>query len=417
MRLMWIALRRLGLAVAIIVGLGVGDVAGAQTRGARIDVQATNSRQAELLERALAELKPVEHGQTHLYFVGFAGYGPAAVFKREVLAVRKMFDQRFGTKTRSIALINHESTLTDIPLASVGNLERVLVRLGKLMDTDHSILFLFLTSHGRKGVLTVEMPGFGLSQLTPGRLKEMLKRSGIKHSVIVVSACHSGSFVPALGGPTTLVITAAHADRTSFGCGDKNEWTVFGNAFFNVALRWETSFTRAFAQAKQHISLLEATAKLPASLPQMAGGEALASRLQAIELNTRDAETKGAYDRAVADFYIGRGAAYLSKGDNDRAIADLTKAIEIDPKYAAAYNSRGNAYRDRKDYDQAIADHTRAIEIDPKYAAAYNNRGNAYRDKKDYDQAIADYTTAIEIDPKYAAAYNNRGNAYRDKKD
>lgn len=54
--------------------------------------------------------------------------------------------------------------------------------------------------------------------------------------------------------------------------------------------------------------------------------------------------------------------------------------------------------------DRAIADHTRAIELDPTYAAAYYNRGVAHDGKGDSDDAIADYTRAIEIEPKFASA-------------
>ena len=58
-----------------------------------------------------------------------------------------------------------------------------------------------------------------------------------------------------------------------------------------------------------------------------------------------------------------------NKGELDKAIADFSKAIEIDPKSAIAYNNRGWAYEGKKDYDRAIADYSKAIEIDPKYDA------------------------------------------------
>jgi len=128
------------------------------------------------------------------------------------------------------------------------------------------------------------------------------------------------------------------------------------------------------------------------------------------------------YDRAIANYtkaididpryaraYYNRGNTYSYKKDYDRAIADYTRAVESDPSYAWAYNDRGNAYSAKKDYDRAIADYTRAIEIDAKHAWAYDNRGLAYHKRKDYDRAIADYTRAIEIDPKHAWAYDNRG--------
>jgi tetratricopeptide (TPR) repeat protein len=139
---------------------------------------------------------------------------------------------------------------------------------------------------------------------------------------------------------------------------------------------------------------------------------------------------KGEYDRAIADYtravelnandavvYNNRGIAYRAKGDNDSAIADYTRVTEINPRDAVAYNNRGVAYRAKGNNDSAIADHTKAIELDPELASAYNNRGIAYRAKGDNDSAIADHTKAIDIDPELASAFYNRGLAYRAKGD
>jgi Peptidase C13 family len=260
---------------------GAQEIRAQGREGAKIDAETVARRQPLLLEVALSTLQGTHEGESpHLYFVGFAGYGPEAVFKREVLAVRDLFDGRFGTKGRSLVLINHASTLDDIALASLANLDRALQHVGALMNKDNDVLFLFLTSHGQKNRFAVEMPGFALDSLTPGHLKGTLDRSGIKNRVIVVSACHSGSFVPALADPTTLVITAAHAERTSFGCEDRRQWTYFGDAFFNRSLRRERSFERAFERAKQMIARWEMREKLVRSLPQIAGGEALRARLE-----------------------------------------------------------------------------------------------------------------------------------------
>ena len=241
-----------------------------------IQVRAILDRQPYLLERALAELKPTDHGSTHLYFVGIAGYGTEAVFKREVVAVRRLFDEKFGTKGRSIALINHHTTANEVPLANVANLDGVLQHLGRLMDVDRDTLLLFLTSHGVEGVLALEMPGVKLKQLRPTDLRRMLARSGIKNRVVILSSCHSGSFIPALADAKTLVITASRADRSSFGCEDQREWTYFGDAYFNRALRQESSFRRAFNKAKELITGWEVRDRLMPSLPQIAGGEGLA---------------------------------------------------------------------------------------------------------------------------------------------
>jgi tetratricopeptide (TPR) repeat protein len=119
----------------------------------------------------------------------------------------------------------------------------------------------------------------------------------------------------------------------------------------------------------------------------------------------------------TAGAYNGRGWAYVTKQDYDRAIADFDKAIELDPKYTPAYNNRGNVYRDKGDYDKAIANLNQAIALNPKYRLSFNNRCLAYIGKKDYDHAIADCTQAIALYPKYLTAYNNRGFAYYGKGD
>jgi Peptidase C13 family len=65
------------------------------------------------------------------------------------------------------------------------------------------------------------------STLTPPALRQMFDASGAKYRVVIISACYSGVFVPVLANPRTLVITAAAADRSSFGCEDRATWTYF----------------------------------------------------------------------------------------------------------------------------------------------------------------------------------------------
>ena len=76
---------------------------------------------------------------------------------------------------------------------------------------------------------------------------------------------------------------------------------------------------------------------------------------------------------------------------------------------SAQYFKSGFDKFEAKDYYGAIADYTKAIELEPNYADAYYNRGNSKRKLKDYYGAIADYTKAIELDPNYSNAYSNRG--------
>ncbi|MGI9523554.1 MAG: tetratricopeptide repeat protein [Hyphomicrobiaceae bacterium] len=107
---------------------------------------------------------------------------------------------------------------------------------------------------------------------------------------------------------------------------------------------------------------------------------------------------KSRKDLSIA--YNSRGVAYLKKGQYDRAIADYSKAINLNPRYAHAYYNRGNAYRYKGQYGQSIADQTKAIQINPKYPFAYVARGWAYEKEKLRHKAIADYKRALGLNPK-----------------
>jgi len=134
--------------------------------------------------------------------------------------------------------------------------------------------------------------------------------------------------------------------------------------------------------------------------------ESVAELTKAIEINPR-----------YAYAYIGRGLAYGRKGQHDKAISDYTKAIEINPRYADAYVSRGVTYGKKRQHDQAISDFDKAIELNPRDAMAYYNRRITWEMKGNLDQAIADYTKAVEINPRCSKAYVNRAAIWLNKGD
>lgn len=113
------------------------------------------------------------------------------------------------------------------------------------------------------------------------------------------------------------------------------------------------------------------------------------------------------------EMFLKAGNKCYVTGDSDGAIEKYTKAIEINPNFAEAYKNRGFARNDKKAFDGAIADLIKAIWLDPALgehispylAEAYNKRGYERYRKSDYDSAISDYTNAIKIDPNNAEAY------------
>jgi hypothetical protein len=139
------------------------------------------------------------------------------------------------------------------------------------IDAENDVLFLILTSHGSRAGLAVKA-GRLTQLLTPANLAYMLALTGVRHKVVIVSACYSGAFIPRLANPNVLVITAADAVHPSFGCEDKAKWTYFGDAFFNVALRQAKSLKDAFVVARALVQKRELREHFEPSHPLMEGG-------------------------------------------------------------------------------------------------------------------------------------------------
>lgn len=96
--------------------------------------------------------------------------------------------------------------------------------------------------------------------------------------------------------------------------------------------------------------------------------------------------------------------------ETDKARADLSKAIEIDPTDASALYERGTTFLNQPGkMDLAIADFTKAIELKPRFPEAFAQRAAALLKKNEYKVALADINKAIELDPGRGAYYKLRG--------
>ena len=260
------------------------DAKSARAAAPALDIEDTYYRQRELLERAGATLSTGVVGKVELFLVEFGGYGAENVFKREVLQVGRIMAARFGTAARTLQLINSYPSVAQHPLANGHNLKTALAQIASHMQRDEDVLLLFLTSHGSaSGEFAVELGDLGLKPLTPAALRRTLDESGITWRVVVVSACYSGQFLAPLAEPHTLVITAAAADKTSFGCAHARHWTYFGEAYFKDALATTHSFITAFKQAERAIAARERREGKEPSQPQIAIGAKIKDQLARLE--------------------------------------------------------------------------------------------------------------------------------------
>jgi Peptidase C13 family len=228
---------------------------------------------------AVARVQRSPPGAPGVYFVGFAGDGDPAVFRREALFAGEQFGARFGSSERSVLLINDIDDRNSWPLASVSGLAQTLRVLASRMNPDEDVLVLFLTSHGSQDGLEVANGSLPLAQLGPADLRQALDASGIRWRVLVVSACYAGVFLDALKNETTAIITAADADHSSFGCDEDRDLTWFGEAFLKDSLPGSASLQEAFRKAAALIKRREDAEHEIHSNPQLYVGPLMQRKL------------------------------------------------------------------------------------------------------------------------------------------
>lgn len=223
--------------------------------------------QGRLLDAAIAKL-PASTPAIELYALTLAGDGKQSVFMREADYVGDLLQERFAAHGR-ITLVNHRDHLADRPLATSASLGRSIQALAERSGKE-DLTFIYLTSHGSaQHELNLDQPRLQLDDLPADELAALLAPLKDRHKVLVISACYSGGFIPKLKDEKTLVITAARADRVSFGCSEENDFTYFGRALFAEALQQTDDLQRAFDLAKASVAEREEADGFEPSEPQI----------------------------------------------------------------------------------------------------------------------------------------------------
>jgi hypothetical protein len=206
--------------------------------------------QSTLLQNQLSALAPQRADTRDLYSIVFAPYASENVFINESKMVSSVLTERFDAKDRLVQLVNHVSTTATVAWATPLNLQRSIDAIAQKMDKEKDVFLLYMTSHGANDFkLAASHWPLEIDPLTPASLVKMLNNAGIRHRVLIISACYSGGWIPPLANDYSLVMTAADATHTSYGCGRKSDLTYFGRAFFGEQLRNTFSFEEAFNKA------------------------------------------------------------------------------------------------------------------------------------------------------------------------
>jgi hypothetical protein len=226
--------------------------------------------QRTAINKSLNAVQASDPNKVELYTLAIAAYGTQEVFRQENKFIENMFNERYNNRTTSIYLTNSQRSLDENPMASLTGIKDSILRLSQQMDKEKDVFFLYITSHGSKDKkISLTHRGMDFGDIDSKWLGGILKSSGIKHKVIVISACYSGGFIDDLKDDNSIIITSASAEKTSFGCADDSEFTYFSKAYFKESLSSDTDFVSAFSKAKDLVAKWEKEEKQTPSDPQI----------------------------------------------------------------------------------------------------------------------------------------------------
>jgi hypothetical protein len=135
------------------------------------------------------------------------------------------------------------------------------------------IVFVHISTHGSSHWLASQLGRGPLRMITGAQLASQfapLDRQA--NVVIIISACYSGSLIPSLQAPRRIIITAARADRNSFGCSPSRRHTYFGEAELHAFAESGHSLQEVVEDLRDTVASMERQKRLTSSEPQVSVG-------------------------------------------------------------------------------------------------------------------------------------------------
>ena len=244
------------------------------------------------IQAAIRSLKPQRKGVVDAYVIVVA-LDADPVFNREAREAGKVLSRRFAADGRTIVLAADEGVSKGDAPGSLDHLALALAASAEVMDRKEDVLVLYSTSHGHPvGGLLYKDAKRGIGAVPPAKLAQLIDPLGFRNRLLILQACYSGQFVPVLAAEGTIVAAAARADRPSFGCSPGNDWTLYGHALINIAMREPAPLEAQFQRAAEIIAEAEQRARLPASGPQLSIGGATSAWLKALEARAPKTATR-----------------------------------------------------------------------------------------------------------------------------
>jgi Peptidase C13 family len=221
-----------------------------------------------------ADKRRADKPEGRLILAAFAMHSQSKAFRNDVLTAEKSM---LSLDPNAIIFKLNNPAFgqdADWPYATTENIAQVLKKVGAMARPDDKIVVL-MSTHGNVDVLSVNFGAQYYPHVNAKVLNQWMTDLRGKPTVVILSACYSGSFLQALSGPSRVILTAAAEDRSSFGCQFQSTNTYFVDALFNQPALAVSTIEQLMARAQVAIDKKERAQKLsPPSLPQIAVGSA-----------------------------------------------------------------------------------------------------------------------------------------------
>jgi hypothetical protein len=208
-------------------------------------------------------------GRKKVVFAAFALHSDSTAFQGDILLARNALHSLDAQLPAYLLSNQLQHFSIAYPFATKKNIRAVLVSIAKRADKDSLVILLF-TSHGTPGELAIKTGnGEYKESLSAENMQDWLEPLRPVPTIIVISACYSGSFVPALAAQNRIIMTSSARDRSSFGCNPDSDGTYFVQELFPKDLDATATLWFMFARARHNVAEREKSKKLAPSQPQI----------------------------------------------------------------------------------------------------------------------------------------------------
>jgi hypothetical protein len=239
---------------------------------APMDSSAFQTEQSAKLASELQAVSLETGGRKRLFYIGLALF-PEKWSENDVADLASQLREVSDFDLISLIASNVIVSLPETyPVADEAAID-ALVRAAAERANSNDLVFVYISTHGSKGALKRKIGTFPEDTVSAGGLALLLQPLAGRRTVILLSACFSGSLLSELKSEDRIIVTAARADRASFGCKPSAQHTYFGEAVLRSFRQRGRSLEQIVAEILKDVAAQERAHGQTASEPQVYVGQ------------------------------------------------------------------------------------------------------------------------------------------------